>query len=276
MSTVVKLILPSLGTGRKVIDLPVSSAIDNLNIENVSFATGPAVLPTLAQWATYVSKIELLIDGHAAWNLSMASYVMLLQRRGITAELGSLPILFTRPIEDTLELRAHARLGTSDIKTLQLALTFLAASDPINSFDIRATLGANERIGQFVAYTERPINIPNAGAHDLKDLPDQKAYGTLAVYFDITTLDQIEIFVGATVVDDTSKNYRLQQDRLNGLAAVAGFDVLDFARRGDLREVFPMRSKDIVLRVNDSAASGAKTMLHEYIQDFSEIRRPLG
>lgn len=273
--SVQELILPALGTGRKVFDLPVSNSIDYLNIENADFAVGN-VFPTLAQWATYISRIELLVDGHAVWNISTAFYVMLLERRGVTTENGNLPILFFRPEQDTLELRAHTRLGTSDIKTLQLALTFLAASDPINSFQVRATLGKNQPIGQFIGYTERPINIPNAGDHDLKDLPDQKNYATNAVYFDIATLDQIEVFVGSKVVDDTSKTFRLQQDRLNGLAAVAGFDVLDFARRGDLREVFPMKARDITLRVNDSAASGAQTMLHEYIQNFSQIRRPLG
>lgn len=269
-----KLILPGLAAGRQVIDLPTSNSIDNLIIENADFAVGN-VKPTLAQWATYISRIEILIDGHAVWNISMAFYVMLLERKNVTIENGTLPILFTRPGEDTLELRAHGRLGTRDLKTLQLALTFEAASLPINSFDLRATFGANEPIGQFIGYVERPINIASIGVADLKGLPDQKNYATHALYWDVDTFEEIEVRVGETPVDETAKVTRLQQDRLNGLTAVAGFDVLDFARRGDLREIFPMKSKDIIIRVNDTAASGNKTMLQEYIQNFSKVRRPL-
>ena len=266
-----KLVLPELGEGRKVINLPRSNAINWLIFDG-NFGVGN-VDPTLAQWATYITRIELLIDGHAVWDISMANYVAWLQRHGQTSENGVLSMYFSRPWEDMLELRDHVRLGTADLSTLQLALTFTA--EAINSFEVYADVGRNEPIGQFIGFTERPETVSAAGLYDIESIPSGKNYGTLALHIDDANISDIEVKFGSTLVDETSRPIRLQQDRHNGRTPQAGYTDLDFTRRGDIREVMPMAQRDFLVRIRATAALGAVTVLHEYIQDFSKIRRAL-
>jgi len=266
------LVLPELGAGRKVINLPRTHAIHELTLTG-NFG-GTPVDPTIDQWATYVTRIEVLVDGHAVWNISMTNYVAWLKRHGMTTQAGVLPIFFARPWEDFLELRRHAILGTADLQSLQLALTF-ASGVTINSFALSVLGGANERIGQFVGFTERPVTISAAGTHDIEDLPSGMDYATMAVHFDFDTIEEIKVYIGSTEVDTTSKDVRLNDDKRNGRTAQSGYTHLDFSRSGDIREVFPMQSRGVRLRITTSDAPGQKTMLHEYVQDFSRHRRAL-
>lgn len=272
MTQVTQYILPALGIGRKIIDLPTTDAIHKLSVYG-SFVTAGAVEPTLTQWATYVSKIEILLDGHSVWNVSMASYVAWLKYHNVTTEDGVLPLLFMRPWEDILAARNHGILGTADLDKVQVAFTFLTAE--INDLQMHGEVSANERIGQFYGFTERPLTLASTGDHDLTDFPHGKDYATTAIHFNIATIEQIRIYIGSKEVDDTSRRVRLQQQRDNGKAQQAGFTHLDFARSGDVRGVWPMKAKDVRFRVTTSDTPGAIIALHEYLQNFSQIRRAL-
>lgn len=272
MSQSTQYILPAMGIGRKIIDLPVTAGILNLLVK-ASFIVGVPVSPTLAQWATYISSIEVILDGHQVWKVSMANYVAWLQYNKVTTEDGNLPIYFHRPWEDDLGSRNHGMLGTKDLDTVQVAFEFVTAD--IIDFQLAGSIVANQRIGQFYGFTERPLTLASTGQHDLRDFPDGKDYATVAIHFNISTISQIEVMVGSKVVDDTDLADRLQKIRDIGKTAQAGFTHLDFAREGDVRGVFPMNVRDTTFRVTTTNTPGAITALHEYIQDFSKIRRAL-
>lgn len=283
MSYPVKLVLPPLKpNARNVINLPKSNTLFKLML-NFAFTNAGTIQPTLAQWPTYLTRIELLIDGHRVWDVTGTNYLMWLQRIGYTSPAdGILDILFYNPYSDIKELREYFALGTADLQSVQLALTF--GNYPIVTSEMVAEVGPNAPIGTFIGFTERPIYIGATGDFDFKDLPSgpQFPYATRAVHFSTANIDDVTMFIGATNVGDYTAEDRESMEKMNGITPQAGFTTVDFMRHGDPRDVFPMGDAknanltDVRMRLAViTAAPGNVTALHEYIQDFSKYRRPL-
>lgn len=264
---------PPLAQGqRNTITLPRDATIHQILMTG-NFDVG-AVNPTLAQWPTYITRIELLIDSRPVWDISMANYVAWLQYHGVTTEAGTLPLFFERPWEDLKEIHKHGRLGTLDLNNLQLRLTF--ANLAINSFRLTGLVDTlNEPIAQFFGFTERPENVNSAGRFDIEAIPSGKSYGTAAMHINNANIADVELFFGTTQFDESIRVERIQIDAENGRVPQAGYTHVDLTRGGDVRDTLDMSARDFRVRINATAVLGNVTILHEYLQDFSVNRVPL-
>lgn len=222
----------NLGPGQHPFKIPTNRVIKKLLLSGDFGASG--VLPTRAQWPTYISHIELKIRGRRAWNISMQDYVNALEYEGIETVPGVLPILFDAPNEEGPVMRSEWQLGTADLgeNDLQLILTFTA--EPINVFRIsgETTIGANVPVGRIISYVSRDITGTQNGSFPIDVIASGpgRNYQIAQIFIDTDKIDDVEVLFGQQVYDETTKNERELLAVVNGRSDLAGYTVIDFIR----------------------------------------------
>lgn len=267
----------NVATGaRSTVNLPADRALHSgfLVIEHTK--SNSKVPMTIADMRTHIEEIKLVITDDATgtstdiWEITGKNFLKLQAYYGLPQKAGILYLPFSQIYWDNPMEEAYFKLGTEDIRSVQLQVKFdSTVKNPVAEGFVYE-YEYNEPLGRFIRLQENTVSTSVSGKLELTDLPIQGVgQGLKALHLTTNNISSLELRVNREVLYEDVKKMReilptIKTFRTAGRKPQSGWTHMDFAGN-QMRNVFDVSSWQDVRLIPDMTASGSFTVLSEMI-----------
>lgn len=265
--------LPAYGTYYHVILTPLTA--------------GGALL-TDVQVAADISRLRVLAEGNELCNISGRDLIIYNNAlnggyANGSAFVGDLRIPFVKPNWPTDTQQTVVGIGTQDIQSLTVEVTFGGGALTTASLQLRAELDDTiAPLGQHLRLTTLPQNFTASGLQDISTLPDESNVAVLAYHLvhsnAAIVMNDVTLFVNgnertrarrSNLISQALDNRKSPQAPAVGSGAgitAIDFLTLDFNPSNDMLTNFPLAAvQEQRLQINWSAAPGNFSIIREAV-----------
>jgi hypothetical protein len=227
--------------GRVMFRLPVRDAgftYEQLDFAFYTNAAGTTVANDAAIDAD-VTRVEVLLNGESILDMAGSELMdIMAYERAVQANAGVLPLRFGNPNARTAEGEIEPSLGTADVGSLQVILTF-AAVPTIVFVKCKATCLPQSNCGQFPKWRKIVPTVNATGEYPLPiDLPASSSLSALHVKN--ANIGRIRVEAGPDRVLDECKETLASQARDYERVPNTAWTHIDYQVRGLAGDVLPL------------------------------------
>lgn len=267
----------NVSTGaRSTVNLPADRALHSGFVVINHTKSNSKVPMTIADMRTHIEEIKLVITDDATgtstdiWEITGENFLKLQAYYGLPQKAGILYLPFSQIYWDNPMEEAYFKLGTEDIRSVQLQVKFdSTVKNPVAEGFVYE-YEYNEPLGRFIRLQENAVSTSVSGKLELTDLPIQGVgQGLKALHLTTNNISSLELRVNREVLYEDVKKMReilptIKTFRTTGRKPQSGWTHLDFAGN-QMRNVFDVSSWQDVRLIPEMTASGSFTVISEMI-----------
>lgn len=240
---------------------------------------GTATLMSLADMKTKIVRVRLMIDGHAAWNLTGKNLVEYNDYYNLNADDGSgiMSLVFAHgyldnPMnEDALALGTASKSNGQAIQNVTVEVEL--ASDvvaPVLEATATVYTGANRPLGQFIQLEDTHYSAGGVGIFEISDLPVVgDGVGIKGLHITTDKISHVEIKANKSIVHEFNREVnaaiiKRRTGRTLGRNEQDGYTHIDVGgnRLGDILDTTGFRDFRIKLDMTEAVPF---TVIHELV-----------
>jgi hypothetical protein len=227
--------------GRVMFRFPVREAGFTYEGIDLSFYTNAAGTAAASDAAidNDVTRVEVLLNGESIMDMSGADVMDIMSyEKGLTVNAGVMPVRFGNPNARTAEGEIEPSLGTADVGSLQVILTF-AAVPTIVFVKCKATCLPQSNCGQFGKWRKIVPTVNATGEYPVPiDLPASSSLSSL--HIKNANIGRVRVEAGPDRVLDECKESLISQARDYDRVPNAAWTHIDYQVRGLAGDVLPL------------------------------------
>mgnify|MGYP001627790092 CR=1 FL=1 len=259
--------------------VPATVTYAAIDIQVTHDVTGTPTLMSLADMKTKIERVRLMIDGHAAWNITGKNLVEWndYYNQNAADNSGILSLVFAQgyldnPMnEDALALGTASKANGKAIQNVTVEVE-LASDVVAPKLEATATAytGANRPLGQFIQLEDTHYSASGVGKFEISDLPVVgQGVGIKALHFTTDNISHVEMKANNSILHEFNREVndaviKRRTGRTVGRTAQTDFTHVDIGgnRLADVIDTSGFRDFRLKLEMTEATAF---TVLHELI-----------
>lgn len=259
--------------------VPATVTYAAIDIQVTHDVTGTPTLMSLADMKTKIARVRLMIDGHAAWNITGKNLVEYNAYYNLNADDGSgiLSLVFAHgyldnPMnEDALALGTAVKANGKPVQNVTVEVE-LASDVVAPKLEATATVytGANQPLGKFIQLEDTHYSAGGVGKFEISDLPVVgQGVGIKALHITTDKISHVEMKANNSILHEFNREVnaaviKRRTGRTLGRTEQAGYTHIDVGgnRLGDIVDTSGFRDFRMKLEMTEATAF---TVLHELV-----------